>query len=410
MNVTKWFAVALLMVFGLAGIAAAKEKKGGKEKWLLYCENNAGKYYYDPDAIAFGSKYMHFKVKYKVVLNEPEKEQLLKNIKKPEHYGFILADLDIKKETIKLESEAEYLGKEKKSSRDYKDFIRPLTWEEHKKLADIVVKWFQKWQNTNPAKAEKYFAKGADMEEACKIAESELRNGTTTIEAYYADNNSYPKNRSQLIFAFRNYTLNGALIYEYYGQDKYKISSLHQKCEDIYFRDSATPQIKSIPKTEFQSNSDRSYNGQEFNASLDDKALAGYRWTSLLAGQKNNNYQFTKDNKVIYKGKELVNMVIGRNVKRIAISPLSPDAQYAIIYSYDSKSVLADSYLINLGNIDVKRLDLKSSSPIEWVYWPSKGSHAIIVEIASDNTYEIYKLNLSTLAVSDSTVDSLSEE
>lgn len=36
MSVIKWVTVALLLVVGLAGIASAKEKSGGKVKWQLY--------------------------------------------------------------------------------------------------------------------------------------------------------------------------------------------------------------------------------------------------------------------------------------------------------------------------------------------------------------------------------------
>ena len=53
MNVTKWFAVALLLVFGLTGIAVAKEKKSApkKEQWKSYAKNELSECYLDLNSI-----------------------------------------------------------------------------------------------------------------------------------------------------------------------------------------------------------------------------------------------------------------------------------------------------------------------------------------------------------------------
>lgn len=419
MNVTKWFAVVFLLVFGMAGIAVAEEKNGGK--WLLYCENNAGKYYYDPDAIAFGSEYMHFKVKYKIVPNEQEKEQLLtKIIKKTEHYVIVLADIDLKKELIKLESSAVYLGKELEKSSDEKGFVRPLTWEEHKKLADIVVKWVQKWSNTNPVKAEKYFANGAKNDAACKKAESDLRNSVTRISV--VDEFGIPKNWFQLMFAFRDlyfgddsfHDLNGTLIYAYYGGDDYRLSLLHPYCEDVYYHSSG--QFNSMPKAQFKLQADREEKKPVFSANFDNNVLTDHRWTSFIIDQKKGKFQFTKSNKLIYNSKEMANVLLSKTVTRIAISPTSQDASYAIVYSYDDNSQLKDSYLLDLNKYDAKKLDLGTvPNPREFVYWPAERTHAILgalvaAQIEGDaETYKFYKLDLPTLAVSESTVDSFGE-
>lgn len=53
MGVTKWFAVALMLVFGLAGIATAKEKKSTpkKEQWKSYAHSELAEYFFDANSI-----------------------------------------------------------------------------------------------------------------------------------------------------------------------------------------------------------------------------------------------------------------------------------------------------------------------------------------------------------------------
>lgn len=85
---------------------------------------------------------------------------------------------------------------------------------------------------------------------SCSQTTSALRNATTEMEAYYADNKTYPKSIPNL----NKISIQGVKLSMTGGGQAYRITGMHSNCDTIYETSSAAPEVRPVSEVAEQQN------------------------------------------------------------------------------------------------------------------------------------------------------------